>query len=97
MGNIQEDLAGKGKTPICLPLLGLVSCSYDFGKTIGWEIKEGRNFSKDFKTDSSAVILNEAAVKYMNLKHPVGETMTWWGSAFKSNWCNKKYGDRISV
>ncbi len=35
----------------------------------------GRDFSSGFKTDSSAIVLNEAAVKYMNLKNPVGETI----------------------
>jgi hypothetical protein len=44
-------------------------------KTIGWQIKEGRDFSKDFATDSSSVILNEAAIHFMGLKNPVGETM----------------------
>ena len=28
-------------------------------------------------------MLNEAAVNYMNLKHPVGETVTWWGKPLK--------------
>ncbi len=55
-----------------------VSTSYDYGKTVGWRIKEGRDFSKDFATDTAAVILNEAAVNFMGLKNPVGETVTWW-------------------
>ncbi len=57
---------------------GVVSASYDYGKTIGWQIKEGRGFSREFGTDTSAVILNEAAVAYMHLKKPVGEIVTWW-------------------
>jgi putative ABC transport system permease protein len=57
----------------------VVSASYDYGSTIGWHIKEGRGFSRDFATDSAAVILNEAAVKYMDVKDPVGKTVTWWG------------------
>ena len=52
---------------------GFIYASVDFGKTIGWHIKEGRDFSRDFPTDSSAFIVNEAAVKFMNLKNPVGE------------------------
>src|SRR6185312_13985868 len=52
--------------------------SYNYGNTIGWHIKEGRGFSRDFATDSSAIILNEAAVKYMILQHPLGTTVTWW-------------------
>ena len=62
---------------------GVVSASYDYGKTVGWQLKEGRGFSKDFATDSAAVVLNEAAVKYMNLKNPVGQTVTWWDQSLK--------------
>lgn len=36
---------------------------YDYIKTMGMNIKEGRDFSRDFPSDSSGVILNEAAVK----------------------------------
>jgi ABC-type antimicrobial peptide transport system permease subunit len=49
----------------------------DFGKTIGWQIiKGGRDFSKDFATDSSAMILNESAVKLVGMKQDiVGQTI----------------------
>jgi len=33
--------------------------SYEFGKTVNWKIKDGRDFSKDFATDSSAFIVSE--------------------------------------
>ncbi|MEJ7643416.1 MAG: ABC transporter permease [Chryseolinea sp.] len=49
--------------------------SYEFGRTVGWKIKEGRDFSRDFLSDSSAMILNEAAVRYMGFDHPIGETI----------------------
>ncbi len=39
---------------------------YDYIKTLGMNIKEGRAFSLDFPSDSSAVIVNEAAVKRFN-------------------------------
>jgi magnesium-transporting ATPase (P-type) len=67
----------KGKDPSLSIDFGTVSASYDYGKTIGWEIKEGRDFSRDFVTDSSAFILNEAALQFMDLKNPVGEIVTW--------------------
>ncbi len=56
--------------------------SVDYGKTINWQIKEGRDFSKDFATDSSALIINEAAAHVMNLQHPVGENVTWFGQPY---------------
>ncbi len=58
---------------------GVATVSYDYGKTIGWFMQEGRDFSRDFATDSSAIILNQAAVRYMGLKHPIGEQVSWWG------------------
>jgi putative ABC transport system permease protein len=66
-----------GKDPSTLPLFGTVACTYDFGNTLHWKIKEGRDFSKDFPTDSSAMILNEAAVKLTGLKNVVGVTIKW--------------------
>ncbi|MEO6330182.1 MAG: ABC transporter permease [Ginsengibacter sp.] len=53
----------------------VTAVTYDYGKTVGWQFQEGRDFSRNFSTDSSAVILNEAAVKYMQLKDPVGKTI----------------------
>ncbi|GAB4031172.1 ABC transporter permease [Spirosoma gilvum] len=54
-----------------------IATSYDYTKTMGIKLKEGRDFSREFATDSTGVILNEAAVKRMGLKHPVGERMRW--------------------
>ncbi len=49
----------------------------EYGKTVGFEIKEGRDFSRDFKGDSASLIINEAAVKFMNLKNPIGKVVRW--------------------
>ncbi|MEJ7678094.1 MAG: FtsX-like permease family protein [Segetibacter sp.] len=46
-------------------------------KTIGWKIKQGRDFSRDFITDSGSVILNESAEKLIGLPNPVGEKIPW--------------------
>ncbi|MEP7238942.1 MAG: FtsX-like permease family protein, partial [Ferruginibacter sp.] len=60
-----------------------IEVSYDYGKTIGWQFLDGRDFSKDFLTDSTGFVLNETAVKFMGLKNPVGETVSWDGTPFK--------------
>ncbi|WP_121812359.1 ABC transporter permease [Mucilaginibacter kameinonensis] len=57
--------------------------SVDYGKTAGWQFKGGRDFSKDYLTDSSAVVVNESAVKFMGMKNPVGENITFYGHPFK--------------
>jgi putative ABC transport system permease protein len=67
-----------GKDPNLSTDFGVVSTSYDYGRTIGWKIKEGRDFSKEYATDSSAFILNEAAAEFMDLKNPIGKTITLW-------------------
>jgi putative ABC transport system permease protein len=55
--------------------------THDYGRTVNWQIKQGRDFSRDFGTDSSAVLLNETAVKMMGLKNPVGATIRWANGA----------------
>ena len=72
-----------GKDPNLSIDFGNIDISYDYGKTIGWEFKSGRDFSRDFATDSAAVILNEAAANFMTLKQPIGETITWWDQSYK--------------
>ncbi len=42
---------------------------------LGMQMKEGRNFSKDFPSDSTGVILNEAAVKVLGFKDPLQEKL----------------------
>lgn len=56
--------------------------SYDYGKTIGWKIKEGRDFSKEFISDTATFILNESAVAFIGLKDPVGKVIRWNGQPF---------------
>lgn len=50
-----------------------VSTEYDFVKTNGIRMLEGRDFSPDFKSDSSAALINETAAKIMDMKNPIGE------------------------
>ena len=59
-----------------------VAISHEFGETVGWTIKEGRDFSRAFSTDSAGFILNEAAVKYMGLENPIGENVKAFGRDF---------------
>jgi ABC-type antimicrobial peptide transport system permease subunit len=61
---------------------GMVNSSYDYGKTIEWDLIAGRDFSREFASDSSALILNEAAIRFMGLKNPVGAPVTWWDSPY---------------
>ncbi|HRI21704.1 MAG TPA: ABC transporter permease, partial [Panacibacter sp.] len=64
-----------GKDPNLDADFATIWVTHDFGKTIGWQFKEGRDLSRDFAADSSSVVLNEAAVKFMGIKNPVGTTI----------------------
>ena len=66
-----------GKDPTLDGNFASIFVTHEFGKTVGWQFKEGRDFSRAFATDSSAIILNEAAVKYMGLRDPIGTRVTW--------------------
>jgi putative ABC transport system permease protein len=56
-------------------LLQQALVSLDFPKTLGVQLKEGRFFSREFRTDSTSVLINEAAVKSLGLKDPVGKNI----------------------
>ncbi|MDR3714260.1 MAG: ABC transporter permease [Puia sp.] len=59
-----------------------VNVTPDFGKTVGWTITDGRDFSREHPSDSSALILSEAAAKIIGIPHPVGEIMTFFGRRY---------------
>lgn len=50
---------------------------YDYLRTLGIHVLQGRNFSKDFATDSSGVVINEAAVRELGWSrtNPIGKTI----------------------
>lgn len=69
----------EGKDPGTSPLFGTIAVTHDYGKTVGWKIVSGRDFSRDFPADTGNFILNESAVKLTGLQDPVGKTMRWNG------------------
>jgi putative ABC transport system permease protein len=72
----------QGKDPNSRPLIMTNSITHDYGKAVGWHLAQGRDFSRNFLSDSSSIILNEAAVKLIGFKSPVGETIKWHGKSF---------------
>jgi len=70
----------EGKDPALQENFKSMGISLEFGKTVRWEIKEGRDFNPAFLSDSSGFIINEAAVKYLGFKNPIGQTITWIGN-----------------
>jgi putative ABC transport system permease protein len=67
----------QGKDPNMTDEFAAFAVTSGYGKTVDWQFKDGRDFSKASSTNSSGLILNEAAVKYMGLKNPVGQIISW--------------------
>jgi ABC-type antimicrobial peptide transport system permease subunit len=55
------------------------SVGYDFTKTMQLQLAQGRDFSKDFATDSVGYLINESALKIIGYKNPIGKPLTFWG------------------
>jgi putative ABC transport system permease protein len=51
----------------------------DYLPTLGMHLLLGRNFSKDFPSDHSAALINEAAVREFGLKKPIGQQFSITG------------------
>jgi ABC-type antimicrobial peptide transport system permease subunit len=64
----------QGKNPDLDAEFVTYNVSPEFGKTVGWEVVDGRDFSPEIAADTiSSVIINEAAAKYMGMNDPVGQ------------------------
>ena len=72
----------KGKDPNMHDDFANIPVSLDYGRTMGWEMVQGRDFSRDHATDSSALVLNEAAVEFMGLENPIDEEIVWQGKKY---------------
>ncbi|HUB60485.1 MAG TPA: ABC transporter permease [Puia sp.] len=80
--NEETGFVWQGKDPAVTENFATVGVSMDFGKTVGWKLVQGRDFSRDFPTDSMGFVINEAAMKFMGLRNPVGEKITWQDNNF---------------
>lgn len=72
-------LTWEGKDPSSQPLVAINTCSHDFPRTNGFQFIEGRDFSREFSTDSSAVIVNEMAAKLFSNESVIGKKIKLGG------------------
>jgi len=72
-----------GKDPATQGNFATMAVSHDFGKTVGWQFTAGRDFSRSFSTDSSGVVINETAAKFMGLTNPVGSIIKVDGKPYQ--------------
>ena len=76
--NNTSGLNWPGKNPDDRILFENVRINYDALETMGVEMAQGRMFSREYGTDSTKIILNEAAIKVMGLEDPLGTTVRLW-------------------
>jgi hypothetical protein len=69
----------EGKDPNDRTEFENVTVAYDMLETLGFQLSEGRSFSRDFPSDTAHIIFNEAAIAFMGLKDPVGKVIKLWG------------------
>jgi len=62
----------QGKDPNLDAEFCTIWVTHEYGKTVGWQFIKGRDFSRDFSTDTTALVINEAAARFMNIKNPIG-------------------------
>ncbi len=72
-----------GKDPNDKTEFNLYFCDDGLVTTAGMQLVQGRDMDlKNYPTDSTALILNETAVKVMHLQHPIGQLLPRGGQNF---------------
>ncbi|GLU52618.1 ABC transporter permease [Dyadobacter frigoris] len=80
----------KGMTNENPPSFSTLTVSTEYAKTVGWQFVSGRNFSKEFASDSSGFVINETAAKLFGFKQAIGEQV-WWKSQWMTNNIQKRF------
>ncbi|MBE9462279.1 ABC transporter permease [Dyadobacter subterraneus] len=73
-----SDFDWPGKTPGKNIDFSNLEVGYNFMETLGMQLKEGRSFSQN-QNAYNEIVFNEAAIKSMGLKDPIGKTIKFWG------------------
>ncbi len=81
--NSNNFLGWPGKPEDLRVIFTTIATEYDYAKTMGIKILEGRDFSEDFKSDTAAIVINKAALALMNLEDPIGTELDLWGGKRK--------------
>lgn len=77
--NSNNFLSWPGKPENLKVIFTTIAADYDYTKTMGIKVLQGRDFSKSFSTDTSAIVINKAALDLMGLEDPIGTTLDLWG------------------
>jgi len=70
------DMEWEGKNPDTKTVVIHVTVGYGFLKIMDLQLLQGRDFSKDFPTDTLGYIINETALKLIGYKNPIGKPLS---------------------
>ena len=79
IGSHVYDLSWEGKNPATKVVAMHNGVGYDYLQTLHLTLLMGRDFSRDFPTDSVGYIVNEAAWKMTGYKDPIGKSLIYFG------------------
>jgi len=69
-----------GKNPNDRRYWPRVSTGWNYTATLGIELLEGRDFSVEIPSDSTAILINKVAAQRMNMENPIGEKVEIFGA-----------------
>lgn len=82
MGSNTGDFSWEGKAPDMKVLITIEGVSPEYISTQGMQLKEGRDFYENIKTDSNNIIINEALAKIIGNKNIIGSVISNSGNKY---------------
>lgn len=76
--NSNNFLGWPGKPEDQRVIFTTIVADYDYAETMGIKVLQGRDFSRDFASDSAAIVVNQAAMDIMQLEDPMGTQLELW-------------------
>lgn len=77
----------RGKDPAFVAEFATMTVTPEYGKTVGWQFLQGRDFSTGMASDSAGFVINEATAKLLGFANPVGEIIHW-DSGYRTKYTN---------
>ncbi len=79
IGSHVYDLSWEGKDPNAKVVAMHNGVGYDYVKTMHLNMVMGRDFSRNFPTDTVGYVINETALKMIGYKDPIGRLLVYFG------------------
>ncbi len=81
-GSNTGDFSWKGKDPQKQVLITMEGVNPDYIPTVGYQLKEGRNFYSDMSGDTANIIINETLAKLLKTDQVIGSSLTAGNEAY---------------